>query len=332
MGKSIRWAVVLFGVVMGLVGCDALSPYQATPIAVIITNIPTLTPVPSPTITPSATRTPLPTPTPDYTPTPTAFPCQATGGQIIDFRENFSEIARENIRYRVYVPPCYFDTQKRFPVVYLIHGASYREQQWTDIGIEEALNTGILNGTLAPMIVVMPYYGVVGQNDNFPPRASLERVILEELLPQIERTFCTVNVPTHRAIGGISRGGFWAYSIGLRHADVFGRVGGHSAYFPNDTVNIPPDYNPLELALTLEKTLTQKLYLDNGAQDASTRSLQLMSSRLASQAVPHQYVVHPIGEHNNEYWSAHIGEYLAFYGAEWERDYYSLASCESPSP
>lgn len=313
--------------------CDLLEPYNPTPVAIVITNIPTQTPIPSATPTVTPTATPTLTPTPNNTPTATPFPCEEAGGQIIDFRENVSPTARENIRYRVYVPPCYFASQKRFPVVYLFHGLSYREQQWTDIGIEEALNDGILSGQLSPMIVVMPYLATIGTMNQFPPSPSWETVVLEELMPQVERNFCTINTRTHRAIAGISRGGLLAFSIAMRHPETFSIVAGHSGYFPNNLREIPAAFNPLELAATADLSANPlRIYMDNGARDSSNASQQLLSSRLASNNIPHTYVVHPIGEHNNDYWRSHIGEYVTFYAQSWERNYLALPSCVDPSP
>ncbi len=327
-----RLALLLFALLLS--ACDLLEPYQPTPVAIVITGIPTPTPLPS--ATPTATLTPLPptaTPTPDSTPTPTPLPCEESGGQIIDFRENVSPTARENIRYRVYVPPCYFPSQKRFPVLYLFHGLSYREQQWTDIGLDDALDAGILSGQLAPMLVVMPYMANIGQLNQFPPAPSWETVVLDELMPQVERNFCTINTREQRAIGGISRGGMLAFSIAMRHPDKFAIAGSHSGYFPSSLREIPAPFNPLELASS--PALRQqplRLYMDNGARDSSNASQQLLSSRLAAANVAHTYVVHPIGEHNNDYWSSHVAEYVAFYGQTWERDYTRLPSCVDPSP
>ncbi len=328
--------VFIVVVAMFIAGCEGFQRYEPTPIVMVITAVPSATPLPSSTPTLTPTFTPTPTNTPDIRPTGTPFPCDDTAGQVFNFNDSFSEIAQENVRYLVYVPACYFQLQKRYPVVYLFHGLSYREQQFQDVGIETVLNEGILNGTIAPMIVVMPYLATIGQLDQFPPDPSFERVILEELMPDIEQNFCTINDRVHRGIGGISKGGFWAYSIAMRNPDLFTKVGGHSAYFPNDTISIPPDYNPLELALNSEALLdvdTQlTLYLDNGASDPGGRSEQLLSTRLSSRNIPHTYVVNPIGEHNNEYWSAQVGAYVAFYSEGWETNFAELLSCTEPSP
>jgi len=191
-----------------LIGCDPMMP-QATPVAVVITAAPSVTPIPLSSNTPIPSRTALPTSTPDYTPTPTLFPCEIDAGQLVEFSQFPSTVAGgENLRYQVYVPPCYYETERRYPYVLLLHGLSFRETQWSDIGVVEALDSGIRLGALPPMILVMPYYGAIGGTDSYPPDPSYETVILDELLPAIERDFCTISNRDNRAIAGISRGGF----------------------------------------------------------------------------------------------------------------------------
>lgn len=328
------YTFVLLCFALLIAACDPLVPYSASPVAVVITVQPTITIQPTATLTPTATRTLFPSPTPDFTATPTPFPCDEEQGEVIAFTDNRSPSVGENLRYNVYVPPCYFSSKKRFPYVILLHGLSYRETQWQDLGLDQALDQGIRLGVLAPMLVVMPYMGNIGQLNQFPPDNSYETVILEELIPAIDRDFCTWSDRTHRAIGGISRGGFWAFSIALRHPDLFGTIGGHSAFFPNDLVSIPPAYNPLELARNSSfiKDAALRIYLDNGAGDSSGPSQSEFSGRLTSRDIPHTYIIHPTGEHNNEYWSAHVTDYLSFYAAPWTRSYEELPGCAEPSP
>jgi enterochelin esterase-like enzyme len=264
-----------------------------------------------------------------------AASCKENSGQVIPIDKFPSAVARgENLRYRVYIPPCYLATQKRYPYVILIHGSSYKETQWETLGVTKALDQGIRLGALPPMILVMPYFGNIGNLNSFPPDPSYETVILDELVPAIERDFCTWNDRKHRAIGGISRGGFWAYSIALRHPDVFGIVGGHSPFFPTDNSEVPVAFNPIDLALNASflPDAGLRMYLDNGAQDSAGPSVQLFSSRLSSRGIAHTYVINPVGEHDNAYWSAHVSEYLTFYGRTWSRNVGDLPSCLQPSP
>ncbi|MFN8372254.1 MAG: alpha/beta hydrolase-fold protein [Anaerolineae bacterium] len=315
-----------------LLGCDPMAP-QPTPGVIIITNVPTRTPVPTPTV-PTATPTIAPTRTPFVTATPTLFPCAEEGGQVIRFDRNASQVVDENLRYRVYIPPCYVESQKRYPYVILLHGQASTESQWEDLGAVATLDQGIRLGALPPMILVMPFWGVVGNENAFPPDPSYETVVLDELLPSIQRDFCTWNDREHRAIGGISRGGFWAFSIGLRHPDVFGIIGGHSAVFPDDPQVVPPAFSPLDMARdsALLPDADLRIYMDNGASDLAGESQQLLSSRLAARGITHTYIINTIGGHDNDYWSAHVSEYLAFYGRDWPRNAAELPSCLEPSP
>jgi len=314
-----------------LAACDPMAAPMATPQVIIVTAVPSNTPLP--TLTPTFTPTVTPSPTPDFTPTPTPRPCLSEGGRIEEFRDNRSPTANnENLRYRVYLPPCYQEAQRRYPVAYLLHAASYREEQWENIGMIDALEQAMRLETVGPMLLVMPYTGNIGNTNTFPPDPSYETVILEELVPEIDRDFCTIRNREHRAIGGISRGGFWSVSIGLRHPDVFGAVGGHSASF--DATNAPPAFNPLDLARNapLLDDVPVRIYIDNGADDFAGLALQTFSNRLAEREIEHTYSIFPTGGHDEDYWSSHVGEYLEFYGREWETDLNALPSCLEPSP
>jgi enterochelin esterase-like enzyme len=308
--------------------CDPLAPYPTpTPVVFVVTAEATNTPTATPTR--AATSTPLPSATPLASATPTLIPCQAEGGQVITFDDFRSEVAGETLPYQVYVPPCYLETQKRYPVLILLHGLGETEAQWVELGVVEALEDGIEAGSLPPMLLVIPSMGDIGVENEFPPDDSYETVVLEELLPAIDRDFCTIDDRNQRAIGGISRGGFWAYSIAMRHPDVFGIVGGHSAFFDAD--NAPPANNPLELALNTS-FLTEanlQMYLDNAAVDFVGANQELFSSRLSARGIPHTYIINPVGDHNNDYWRSHVNEYLTFYGRNWTRDPAALPGCAS---
>lgn len=323
-------SILLLLTVPLLSACDPMAAPLATPAVIIVTAIPSDTP--PPTVTPTFTPTLTATPTPDFTPTPTPLPCLSEGGRIEEFTDNRSPSAGENLRYRVYLPPCYQESLKRFPVVYLLHGASYREQQWENLGAIQALEQAMRLDVLGPMIIVMPYTGIIGNTNNFPPNVSYETVLLEELVPSIDRDFCTVSNRDYRAIGGISRGGFWALSVAMRHPDLFSAVGGHSAAL--DATNAPPAFNPLDLARSapLLDDVGLRILIDNGAEDFAGLALQTFSTRLTDRQIRHTYNIFPIGGHDENYWSSHVGEYLEFYGATWPNDINALPSCLEPSP
>lgn len=301
------------------------------------TRTPTETPIPSETLTP--TRTPIATrtltPTATLTPRPTISPtpyainaCGEEQGQVNELKFA-SDIAGRTLPYRVYVPPCFFQTARRYPYVILMHGADQDETEWTDnLKIQGVLDEGIGRGALPPMILIMPYGGGIA-NDNdlfFANRETWEDVLLQELLPEVERYFCTWNAREGRAIGGISRGGFWAYSIGLRHPDTFSAIAGHSPYF--DLAHAPKANNPLNLAETakFEEDAIPRFWLDVGDGDPVKPNVQRIARLLSNRGLDFQLTVDP-GEHDAAYWSSHAAEYLAFYGATWPKDVSLLPSC-----
>jgi enterochelin esterase-like enzyme len=328
--RPLRLASLIL-LIAALSACDPFAPV-VTPTAVVIIVTPdaTETPIPSPTTPPTATPTATLTPTPTATPAP--LPCASDPGQVIRFDDFRSPSSGETLRYRVYIPPCYVEVQRRYPVLYLLPGLRQDETQWGTLGIAAVLDQGIRQGAIAPMIVVMPALGALGARDAFPPGTSYEGYILDELRPAIERDFCTIQQRDQRAIGGISRGGFWAYSIALRHPTVFGIVGGHAAAF--DPANAPAASNPLELALDAPflQNANLRMYLDNGSNDPAGTNLGVFSGRLSARGIAHTYVITPGAGHDDPYWASQLDEYLLFYSQGWTRDVNSLPSCLEPSP
>ncbi len=332
MNKKARFPILLL--VAGLflaAGCEPLVP---SPTAQVIIVTATASPAPTGTPTPSRTPTPDVTETPVPSITPTAALCPETAGQVIVFDRFDSAIAGRNMPYRVYIPPCYFESLRRYPVVYLLHGASNDDTHWEDIGFIDMLDRGLRLGQYPPMVIVMPYGAQLLANSDFPPDPSMETYLLEELMPRIEQDFCTYESRDYRAIGGISRGGYWALSIAFRHPDLFGAVGGHSAAL--DTDRTPPTFNPLNLAQNAPFLDTLRIYLDNGGNDPVRQEMEMLSNRLVERQIPHEYVIDTTGDHSDAYWSAQLGEYLPFYGGTaadgWPRDVRQLPSCLEPSP
>jgi enterochelin esterase-like enzyme len=309
-----------------LTACDPMIP-------VIEPTVPTPTLDGTQTATPRPTWTPTPTasPTPDVTPTPTPFPCDEDGS-VVEVGENQSAVARENLPYFAYLPPCYRSSARRFPLALLLADQPGNAGLINTVGIAEAMDAGIRAGTIPPMVVVVADLGRQGTRDQFPPAASAETVVRTELLPAVERDFCLIEQRQFRTIGGFAQGGFWAILTALRTPDLFSAVGGHSAVLDN---TVPPSDNPLEIARnsTTLPTAGVRLYFDSAAEDeAAAGGLQLLSDRLTARQIPHTYVINPVGAADEDYWSAHVAEYLEFYGREWPRDYDALPSCTQPSP
>lgn len=211
--------------------------------------------------------------------------------------------------YTVYTPPCY-DTQTSYPVLYLMHGSNDDDGHWARLGLADALDTGIRANVYPPLVVVLPFGNVIANRNRFDT-VSWHNVFLNELIPHAEARYRVSQNPQERAIGGISRGGFWAYQIGLQRPDLFGTIGGHSPFF--DRFHAPAEHNPLDLARTAPNLDTLRLWLDRGVDDYAREGIDFMHAVLTERNIAHTYALNPIGEHNNTYWARHMEDYLAFY-------------------
>src|SRR5574341_1684381 len=207
-----------FAALLILAGCAA----GTSPTASAFPTLPptaAFTPTPLPTIA-------LPTPTLTATPLPAeeVVACGETAGQVI--RASFaSSITGREFHYRIYLPPCYATSQRRYPYLIMLHGLGegMDDGQWERLGLPQAADLGYQHGALPPMVIVMPN-GLHVQHDW--DDGPYPDVIVNELLPHGEATNCLWNESSRRGIGGLSRGGYWAFGIAFTYPELFDRVGG----------------------------------------------------------------------------------------------------------
>ena len=312
----------LFLFLIALAACvPAAKPTALPTLAAAAPPLPSHTPtfVPTATSSPvaSPTSTVTPSPTATVTPTPSATPCGETAGRWVSGTFP-SPVQRGEGRYLIYLPPCYGQTGRLYPALYLFHGNIYTEQHWVDVGIGQAADAGMGSGALPPFVIVLPFDGEIANNTSGGDW-SFEGVVLNELIPYVESRYCIWPEPAGRAIGGISRGGYWSLEIGFRHPERFAAVGGHSAaLFPD---NAGPIYNPLTTG-TDPKLIGLPIYLDIGEDDWLRQGVFDLHDAMEAAGVPHEWHLNP-GAHSDAYWAEHVAEYLVWYGSHWpaEADY-----------
>ncbi|MEW5986601.1 MAG: alpha/beta hydrolase-fold protein, partial [Chloroflexota bacterium] len=237
-----------------------------------------------------------------------------------------SQIAGPERAYRIYLPPCYGGDGRVYPTLYMLHGSASTDSHWDDLGLDEAADTTIHAQISPPFLIVMPNGGDTANFTSGGP-FSFEEVILSDLIPFVEQSYCAWAEPAGRGIGGLSRGGYWALEIAFRHPADFRSVGGHSAALLDQYAG--PDLNPQYTALSNDLG-GLRIYLDIGADDWLINPLQQLHEDMAAAGISHTWLLNP-GRHEDAYWAEHAADYLAWYSQPWPPDRHAYPFC-SPRP
>ena len=225
------------------------------------------------------------------------------------------------------MPPCYGLDGRVYPTLYMLHGGSFTENHWDQLGLDEAAEDGILSDLLPPVLIVMPGGGTLTQSTSGGPY-SFEGIVLNELIPFIEANYCASPDADQRAIGGISRGGYWALEIAFRFPRMFASVGGHSVALLDTFAG--SDINPQYTGI-YNNLADLRVYLDIGAEDWVINNIRRLHEDMLAAGQAHTWVLNQ-GKHEDAYWSANLSDYLKWYVEPWslERDSYPLCLIENP--
>ena len=190
-------------------------------------------------------------------------------------------------KMQIYTPPGY-TTEKKYPVLYLLHGIGGDETEWQRFATPDVLLDNLIaDGKAVPMIIVMPN-GRAQKNDRAegnvfaaaPAFAAFERDLLDDVIPAVESRYSTHTDREHRALAGLSMGGGQSLNFGLAHRDVFAWVGGFSS--------APNTKPPAELLPKPEAARELKLvWLSCGSKDGLIRVSQGVHTYLKEHDVPH---------------------------------------------
>ena len=192
--------------------------------------------------------------------------------------------------YSVYLPPCYAEfTWATYPVLY-----------WAAAGdgfITGPAESLILQGEVPPFLVVM-------LEIDFNAGAGTDSRIIQYVVPYIDSHYRTQPDRLHRSITGISHGAAIAVRTAFQAPDIFGRVAvisggisdGEQEKFTGWITHTPPEQWPAVL-------------IDVGDQDGIIVLARYLMALLDQQGVPYTFT-HGQGNHNGEYWSSHMAEYL----------------------
>ncbi|MFO0959620.1 MAG: alpha/beta hydrolase-fold protein [Isosphaeraceae bacterium] len=195
-------------------------------------------------------------------------------------------------KMNVYTPPGY-SSDKKYPVLYLLHGIGGDETEWQRFAHpNRMLDNLIAEGKAAPMIVVMPN-GRAQKNDraegnvfgSAPAFATFEKDLLDDVIPAIESKYSVLADREHRAIAGLSMGGGQTLNFGLGNLDKFAWIGAFSSA-PNTkpAAELVPDPEKAKKQIKL-------LWVACGNKDGLLRISQGVHAYLKEKDVPHVWHV-----------------------------------------
>lgn len=148
-----------------------------------------------------------------------------------------SEVLGTERAYTIYLPAGYDkNTDKSYPVLYLLHGMDATNKDWYDRGhVKDVMDQLTASGEACEMIIVTPDAGGSVREDKWNGYFDMkgwpyEKFFFTEFLPTIEKQYRIKADKQHRAIAGLSMGGGGCTSYAQRHADMFAACYAMSAF------------------------------------------------------------------------------------------------------
>jgi enterochelin esterase-like enzyme len=236
----------------------------------------------------------------------------------------------------VYLPPDY-DSQpkKRYPVLYLQHGGGEDETGWIRQGRANfILDNLIAAGEAKPMIIVMAYgYArragtaapvLTGPSMATPQGAqarnemakTFEDDVTQALIPFVDRTYRTVADRDHRAMAGLSMGGFQTFHITLKHLDKFSHIGGFSGaagLLEDRKPDLKTDFDGAFADSSAFNKKVHLLYLGVGTAEAErfTTRIRGLHQALTDGGIEHVYWESPGTDHEWQTWRRNLKDFAS---------------------
>jgi len=248
-----------------------------------------------------------------------------------------SKILKSERKYAVYLPSGYETSQRSYPVLYLLHGATDNHTGWVQFGeVQRIADKAIQDGTATAMVIVMPDAdtGRMGYFNSISGDWNYEDFFFQEFMPTIEKTYRIKAEKRYRAVAGLSMGGGGTFMYALHHPDLFSSACPLSAYIGplsieeartrmaksdpgiTDEARIKAyfeKHNALDLISQIpdDQKKAVRWYIDCGDDDFLYEGNCLIHIAMRKKEIPHEFRVRD-GAHNWTYWREALPAVLEF--------------------
>jgi S-formylglutathione hydrolase FrmB len=269
---------------------------------------------------------------------------QYAAGKVLEEKTVRSAILGKDVRYTIYLPADYGSSERTYPVVYLLHGYTDDNTGWLQFGeINRLADKAIAEGTIPPMIIVMPNGDSSWYINSYDGKEKYEDFFVKEFMPAIEKAYRIKGERRYRGIAGLSMGGYGTMIYTLKHPELFVAGAALSAAVNDDTSIVRMadgewertfgqlygrglrgkdrlnEYwyanSPLKIidVKPVEELRKVRYWIDCGDDDHLSRGNCLMHIALMEKGVPHEFRVRD-GAHSWTYWRTGIIDGLQFIG------------------
>jgi enterochelin esterase-like enzyme len=254
----------------------------------------------------------------------------AQKSRVFETRKIKSEILKMERNYSVYLPAGYDESDRSYPVLYLLHGSGDDHTGWVQFGqVQHIADKTIADGDAAQMIIIMPDANTRTRGYFNLPDGSypFEDFFFNELIPHIEKTYRVRSDKRYRAISGLSMGGGGTIYYTLHHPEMFAAAAPLSAT-TSAWLRAEHKASPMQVAdyekrhnidsivnsaseKELEAFKKVRWYVSCGDDDFLFRDNAMMHILFRSKNIPHEYRVKD-GGHTWTYWRMELPEVLSF--------------------
>ena len=249
-----------------------------------------------------------------------------------------SNVLGAQVKYNVYLPDGFGQTEKTYPVVYLLHGLSDDYTAWVRSGNMQLVADELIGtGEACEMVIVMPNAGGADTRNIWNgyfnmPGWRYEDFFFQEFIPAVEAKYRIAGDKGHRAIMGLSMGGGGSAVYCQRHPDMFSSCYAMSAWLDNANDEVWPldspkdclyyvanavhDHSALDFIDkadedTLERLRTVAWFIDCGDDDFLFDLSVAFYQKMRDRGVKSEFRVRN-GVHNWEYWHLALRQALPF--------------------